>query len=115
MEAWELNVKYLFDNDTAGKRAGKKVLRDNPSALVHYVSDVSGESTVDLISVEDFKNIILEDNSINVIKNSDYIKNEKLDKVILARKFLNHVKGGNIEVSPKSSDKIKILMDKLYS
>ena len=115
LEAWELNVKYLFDNDTAGKRAGNKVLRDNPSALVHYVSDVSGESTIDLISVEDFKNIILEDNSINVIKNSDYIKNERLDKVILARKFLNHVKGGNIEVSPKSSDKIKILMDKLYS
>ncbi|MGO2645598.1 MAG: AAA family ATPase [Lactococcus cremoris] len=114
LEAWELNVKYLFDNDIAGKRAGNKVLRDNPSALVNFVSDVSGESTVDLISIDDFKNIVLEDSSINVIKNSDYIKNEKLDKVILARKFLNHVKGENIELSTKSIDNIKKLMDKLY-
>lgn len=113
LEAWELNVKYLFDNDTAGKRAGNKILRDNPAALVEYASDSQGESTIDLISIEDFKKIMLEDESIEVVKNSVYLKNEGLDKVIMARKFLNQVKFENVLLSSTTMTNINQLMERL--
>ena len=102
LEGWGSEVHYLFDNDQ-GKKDGEKNLKAwkvLPKAI-KTVLKKDGTTIVDIFSPDDFKKLVLEDASLAYTSsNSDYIKGlkPKPDKVLLARKFLQKAKTGQIKL-----------------
>lgn len=115
LEGWGANVYYLYDNDQ-GKKDGSENLKHNWKVLPEMVKSVltAENSTIaDILSQEDFKKYVLEKpDSKYTSSNSAYIKSKKLDKVLLARKFLQRVRSKSIE-SSDVSDTTKQNVEKL--
>lgn len=93
---WGLQFRVLLDFDSEGKKI-YKILKDElmvEDSLIDYISDVDGNSIEDLFSRDDFKTyILLNENAEmpNDIPNSKFLKSEKLDKVLIAKKFFDKV------------------------
>jgi len=114
IEGWGGNVIYLLDNDAGGKSNSKELKKwDVPEESIVFVSDNNNESTADIFSANDFAKHIINDNKVKIIKNSQYIVDNKLEKVLLARKFLEKVNAGTVILSKKSTDNINKLLDKI--
>lgn len=114
LEAWKCNVKYLVDNDNAGLRAKKYLIeKENvDEERVFVVCEDKDSDTVDLLSVPDFKKFVLEDEDVTIDgKNSKYITDNKLEKVLLARRFLSKVNEVNLDTV--SNNNIKEILKKL--
>lgn len=90
LHGWGGKVVYLYDNDQ-GKKDGEKNLKDNwlvTKDLILAVLSTVG-SIEDIFSLSDFKKFVLSDESKTYTEtNSEYVKKAKLDKVLLAKKFL---------------------------
>lgn len=119
LEGWGCRLKYLFDNDD-GKKQGRKKLGDwcVLDDDIDVIPVIKGGSTVDLISTDDFKKYVLEDEEAEVEMNSDYIKKHKgFQKVLGARKFLNAtkvLKNKEGSFSKETMDNGKACLNKLY-
>ncbi|HCM90380.1 MULTISPECIES: AAA family ATPase [Vagococcus] len=114
LEAWQCSVMYILDNDKAGHQAKKKLVKKEfvEAKDIIMVTDKENSSTVDLLSIEDFKKYILEESlDIEVIKNSDYISSKKLEKALLARKFL--MESSKIKLNQESMNNIENLFKKI--
>lgn len=117
LQGWGANVKYLLDHDKGGKGGAKRLKRPwgVSEDSIKLVSSKPG-STVDLLSSENFREYVLED-SDGLYKqkgsNSQCIKDKELDKVLLARQFLQFVKNKKIKLDDQSTDNIKELFQKL--
>lgn len=111
LEGWGANVSYLFDNDQ-GKVDGEKRLglwKVMPEAIKIVLKEKS-KTIADVLSVDDFKKYVLEKpESKYTTSNSEYIKTQKLDKVLLARKFLQKVKTEVVAVDKASKKNIEEL------
>lgn len=116
LEGWGANVWYLFDNDkgfTDGSKGLKKTWKILPDSIKKVTGD--DDSTIaDIVSLPDFKKNLLEnENAKYTIKNSAYIKKSRLEKVLLARQFLQKVKNGNVTVDKDTITKISLLFEQI--
>lgn len=117
LEGWGCNVIYLFDNDD-GKKEGKAKLRDwgtQDNCMIVPVQD--GGSTVDLLSTNDFKKYVLENDVVDVDSNSEYIKKhiKDFEKVLGARKFLNATKSNKNEFTEETISNARNFLESLFN
>ncbi|MBK7141375.1 MAG: AAA family ATPase [bacterium] len=98
LRGWGCDVIYLFDNDM-GKKNGQQNLRNNwlvSKDLTLAVSEEVG-TIEDLFDKRDFVSHILQDERIEFdCSNSEYLKKLRLNKVLIAKQFLERAraKGG---------------------
>ncbi len=89
---WGLEFLVVLDNDGEGIRVADK-LKDKLTVegkRIVFVSEREESSTEDLFTHEDFNEFVLDETTANKdpeVKNSKFLKNEGLDKVLLAKKF----------------------------
>ncbi len=108
LHGWGGKVIYLYDNDQ-GKKDGEKNLKDNwlvTKDLVLAVLSTAG-SIEDIFSPSNFQEFVLVDTSKTYTEsNSEYVKKSKLDKVLLAKKFLETCQNGtsiNLDTTTKNN------------
>lgn len=117
LEGWGANVHYLYDNDQ-GKKDGEKNLKAWKvlPEVIKTVLKKEGSTIVDIFSLEDFKNLVLEDTNLTYTSsNSDYVKGlkPKPDKVLLARKFLQKAKAGSVTLDNATKKNIEALFEEI--
>jgi len=96
LHGWGCKVIYLYDNDQ-GKKDGEKNLKDNWLVTENLILSVLSKvgCIEDIFSSSDFKKFVLDDtNKTYSEANSEYVKKSKLDKVLLAKKFLETYQNG---------------------
>ncbi|MDO4759513.1 MAG: AAA family ATPase [Candidatus Saccharibacteria bacterium] len=118
LHGWGVNVVYLYDNDK-GKKDGEKNLKNNWSIsenLILTVLETTG-SIEDIFSQYDFKKFVLNNPDVDYSEaNSKYVKENKLNKVLLSKKFLEICQGKvKIELDETTINKITELFDKIES
>ena len=108
LHGWGGKVIYLYDNDQ-GKKDGEKNLKDNwmvTKDLVLAVLNTAG-SIEDIFSPSNFREFVLGDASKTYTElNSEYVKKSKLDKVLLAKTFLETCQNGtsiNLDTTTKEN------------
>lgn len=97
---WDLGFLAVLDNDPQGKKTAKelreKLLIDDSRII--FISEASNFSTEDLFTHDDFNNFVLKDeeskNADSETLNSKFLKDNKLDKVLLAKKFFEAMNDG---------------------
>jgi len=115
----DLEFLAILDNDNEGKRIAKelseKLSLDNTKII--SVSNKDGYSIEDLFSHTDFNSFVLDDvkNGDVTVLNSKFLKDKKLDKVLLAKKFLEQVKKDKtrINLSDETFSAFKELFEKI--
>jgi len=93
LHGWGCKVLYLYDNDK-GKKDGEKNLKNNWLVSKDLIlSVIENKGTIeDIFDKDDFKKYILKDeNKTYSQSNSEYIKKNKIDKVVSAKLFLELV------------------------
>lgn len=117
LHGWGCKVLYLFDNDQ-GKKNGRKNLKRTwhmPENLILSVTDNAEEATEDIFHKSDFKKYVLKDEEIKYNQsNSKYLKENRLDKALLAKQFLES--NGTIKkdkLHNHTAKKIEELFDKI--
>lgn len=112
LEGWGANVSYLYDNDK-GFQDGTKELKNTWKVLPEGIKKVTSQpdSTIaDVLSSNDFKKYVIEkEESKSTLKNSVYITKNGLEKVLLARQFLQKVKNGSVQLDQESLKNVKEL------
>ena len=96
LHGWGGKIVYLYDNDQ-GKKDGEKNLKDNWLVSKDLILSILGTagSIEDIFSPPDFKQFVLNDTSKTYTgTNAEYVKKAKLDKVLLAKKFLETCQNG---------------------
>ncbi len=117
LEGWGASVYYLYDNDQ-GKKDGVKNLKAwkvLPEA-VKTVLQKNNSTIVDIFTLEDFKKYVMEDESLTYAgSNSEYIKSltPRPDKVLLARKFLQKARAGEVALSDGTKTNIQALLKEI--
>ena len=104
---WDLGFLVVLDNDSQGKRTAKELrekLLIQESRMI-FVSEKNNFSTEDLFTHDDFNNFVLQDEESKNLDsdtlNSKFLKDKKLDKVLLAKKFFEAM--NNVETKIKLS------------
>lgn len=118
LHGWGGKVVYLYDNDQ-GKKDGEKNLKDNwlvVKDLIIAVLNTAG-SIEDVFSPSNFKEFVLGDKSKTFTEsNSEYVKKSKLDKVLLAKKFLEICQNGtSISLDKTTMDNLTKLFENIES
>ena len=112
LSGWGCKVLYLYDNDK-GLKDGEKNLKNNWLLSVNRILSVvkiENGSIEDVFSKNDFKKLVLEDDKAVIAKsNSEYIKSENKDKVMLSKNFLQ-----NFNTSTVLSDETKERITSLF-
>lgn len=116
LHGWGGKVIYLYDNDQ-GKKDGEKNLQDNwlvTKDLILSVLNTAG-SIEDIFSPSDFKKFVLGDeNKTYTETNSAHVKKAKLDKVLIAKKFLEICQNGTtISLEKTTMDNITKLIENI--
>lgn len=118
LSGWGCNVLYLYDNDKGKLDAEKKLKKEwliKDSDIV-AVTSIENGSVEDIFDKNDFKKHILEDETVTYSTlNSEYVKSEKKDKVLLARNFLKKYEKDKFKLSEASIRQIKNVFDELTS
>ncbi len=100
---WDLESVSVLDSDAEGKRIAKQLKEklSVESTGIIFVSAQDGFSTEDLFTHDDFNNFVLDDteNNDTEVANSRFLKNKRLDKVLLAKKFFDKVKEDKSKVT----------------
>ncbi len=116
LHGWGGKVIYLYDNDQ-GKKDGEKNLKDNWLVSKDLILSVLGTagSIEDIFSPSDFKKFMLNDASKTYTgTNTEYVKKAKLDKVLLAKKFLETCQNGiSISLDTTTMDNINKLIENI--
>ncbi|MBI3627515.1 MAG: AAA family ATPase [Candidatus Sungbacteria bacterium] len=116
LHGWGGKVIYLYDNDQ-GKKDGEKNLKDNWLVSKDLILSVLGTagSIEDIFSPSDFKQFVLNDvDKTYTGTNAEYVKKAKLDKVLLAKKFLETCQNGtSISLDKTTMDNINKLIENI--
>lgn len=116
LHGWGCKVLYLYDNDK-GKKDGEKNLKKNWLVIKDLIlSVIDEEGTIeDIFNQDDFKKYILKDeNKIYNQSNSEYLKENKIDKVVSAKLFLELVESQEkIKLSKVTLDNMAKLFENL--
>jgi len=116
LHGWGCKVLYLYDNDQ-GKKDGEKNLKDNwlvAKDLICSVLNNTG-SIEDIFSSLNFKEFVLGDMTKTYSeKNSEYVKKNKLNKVLLSKQILESCQNGTtINLDTMTIDNVTNLFDKI--
>ncbi|WKZ27259.1 MAG: AAA family ATPase [Candidatus Paceibacterota bacterium] len=116
---WDLEFLAVLDNDAEGKRIAKELAEKLavPENKIIPVSDQDGNSIEDLFTHDDFNNFVLDDGKSKdkAVANSKFLKDQKIDKVLLSKKFFEKVKTDKSKIT-LSQDTIKnfeVIFDKI--
>lgn len=114
LSGWGCKVVYLFDNDQ-GKKDGSKNLKRNWHVNEEQILSVKKDAGAieDIFSNADFKSSVLKENNEYDLTNSEYLKKEKKDKVLLARDFAANCKSGVVNLSDETINDVKQLFVRL--
>lgn len=116
---WDLEFLAVLDNDAEGKRIAKELAEKLavPENKIIPVSDQDGNSIEDLFTHDDFSSFVLDDGKSKdkAVANSKFLKDQKMDKVLLSKKFFEKVKTdkSKIALSQDTIKKIKVIFDKI--
>ncbi len=117
LTGWGGKVVYLFDNDK-GAKDGQRNLEKNwhvSKELIQTISDKKG-SIEDMFSVSDFRKYVLGDSSIKYQgSNSSYIRQKKLDKVLLSKHFAEETGQASNAYTKETTKAFQLLFKKLSS
>lgn len=114
LNGWGCKIIYLFDNDQGRKDAEKNLTHDWFFSVddLLTVSGKQGERIEDIFSNKDFKKYVLENENLDYTeKNSDYVKQHKVDKVLVAKFFLQRVEQDHVKLGEDSLSNTKQLFD----
>lgn len=117
LEGWGARVYYLYDNDQ-GKKDGIKNLKAWKvlPEVIKTVLKKKDSTTVDIFAPKDFKKYVMEDESLAYTgSNSEYIKSlsPRPDKVLIARKFLQKVRAGEVVLNDSTKANIEALFKEI--
>jgi predicted ATP-dependent endonuclease of OLD family len=116
ISGWGGEVIYLFDNDQGKKDGAKnleKVWHVSKSDIIS-ITDEAG-SVEDIFSKDDFINFVLLDKvGLYDESNSLYLKNNRLEKVLLSKEFLSSVIAQkNISLSDETKQNFNRLIQRI--
>jgi hypothetical protein len=118
LHGWGCKVLYLYNNDQ-GKKDGSKNLTRNWLVAPELILAVLGTpgSVEDLFTPSDFcKQVLGDENRKYTESNSEFVKKAKLDKVLLAKKFLEKVQNSKlVHLEQETLKRIKALFDEINS
>ena len=116
---WDLEFLAVLDNDSEGKRIAKELsekLSIEQDRII-FISEKNGFAVEDLFTHEDFNNYVLEEpiHEDAATSNSKFLKENRLDKVLLAKKFFEKVKSGasDLKFSKETIEAFKELFEKI--
>ena len=116
---WDLEFVSALDNDTEGKKIAKELkekLQVNEARII-LISEQDNFSIEDLFTHDDFNFFIIDEpkNDDKGISNSKFLKDQKIDKVLLAKKFLDQVKKdkSKMKLSQTTIDNFKAIFEKI--
>ena len=116
---WDLPYAVVFDNDKAGRRAAGEIEKklSVEKNLILFISDEKDFSTEDLFTQEDFNEFVLDEetNENKEVRNSEFLKKNNLDKVLLSKKFFEKIKdpASEIELSQSTVDSFEKVFKKI--
>ena len=116
---WDLPYLAVFDNDKEGRKAVAKLKEKLPveKNRIVFIYEEKDFSTEDLFTHDDFNEFVLDEetNENKEVKNSEFLKTNKLDKVLLSKKFFEKVKDSKseIELSESTVDSFKKVFKKI--
>ena len=87
---WDLEFLVVLDRDSQGKKIARELEKLSiEQDRIIFISEENEFSIEDLFTHDDFNNHVLEETKNEDIKtpNSKFLKDKKLDKVLLAKKF----------------------------
>lgn len=97
---WDLEFLVVLDKDSQGKKIAKELeqkLSIEQDRII-FISEENEFSIEDLFTHDDFNSYVLEEmkNEDATTSNSKFLKENKLDKVLLAKKFFEKMKHGTL-------------------
>lgn len=116
---WGLDFVAVFDHDSAGKGASKKLreklhLESDRNLLV---SDEPDTSLEDLFAAEDFHKYVLGNDEAPEIgqRNSRYLRDKRLDKVLVAKNFFDRVQSDkeDVKLSKETTKAFGALLERI--
>ena len=117
---WGLKYVALFDHDGEGENNAKTIL-DNlkEQASIAFICDEDKCAIEDLFTTADFNSLLLSKidskNDDTSITNTKYLKENKIDKVLLAKMFCDNANNLKIKNFDKSTvDKFKKLFNNIF-
>jgi len=118
MIGWNLNYCVILDNDKKGKETRKIIENNFPqvNTPIIMVSDSEGNEIEDLFSREDFAKYILDQDSASLPvdrANSKILKEQKLDKVLLSKLFLEKSNKDELTLSTETKFNFEVLFNKI--
>lgn len=116
---WDLEFVSVLDNDAEGKKIAKelreKLLVDEKKIIPILEQD--NLAIEDLFTHDDFNSFVMDEleNDDTNISNSKFIKDQKIDKVLLSKKFLDKVKTNKdeIKLSQSTIDNFKTIFENI--
>jgi predicted ATP-dependent endonuclease of OLD family len=116
---WDLEFVSALDNDTEGKKIAKelkeKLQIDEEKVIL--ISEQDYFSIEDLFTHDDFNSFVIDEpkNNDKSTSNSKFVKDQKIDKVLLAKKFLDQVKKdkSKVKLSQVTTDNFKTIFEKI--
>ena len=116
---WDLEFLAVLDKDSEGKRIAKE-LREKlliEQDRIIFISEQDGLSIEDSFAHDDFNDFVLEEtkNEDAETSNSKFLKDKKLDKVLLAKKFFEKIKDSksDVKLSKETIKAFKEVFDKI--
>lgn len=117
---WDLEFAAVLDNDLEGKKIARE-LSEKLAVADHKIIPISsqdGFSIEDLFSHDDFNSFVLDEekNDDPNLLNSKFLKNRRLDKVLLAKNFLEKARRtdkSQIRLSSATLDAFKDIFAKI--
>lgn len=116
---WDLEFVSTLDNDTEGKKIIKELkekLQVDEKKII-LISDQDNFSIEDLFTHDDFNSFVIDEpkNNDTSTSNSKFIKDQKIDKVLLAKKFLDEVKKdkSKVNLSQITINNFKAVLEKI--
>lgn len=113
LQGWGAKVLYLYDNDKAYTDAQKSVKKDWLSISKDWLSPLEVDGAVeDLFTKEEFARILRIDAQEILVRNSDFMKTAKKEKVLPARQLLSRLRAGEVfELSAQTRETASKLFD----
>lgn len=100
MIGWGLDYTIVLDTDRSGLNAAKELEKFGISSdeIILY-SDSKDFEVEDMFSIEDFRKYFLNlKDEAKISKNSRYVKSNKIDKVVLSKKFNENIRNNKISI-----------------
>ena len=116
---WDLEYLAVLDNDAEGKKISKELLEKLAVGedKIIFVANQNVSSIEDLFTRSDFNDFVLDEikNDDKSVLNSKFLKDKKLDKVLLAKKFFEKVKDdkSKIKLSDDTIREFNAIFDRI--